>query len=183
MATHFPINDTPINQWRTVQDGKRLIFVQRYNIIGSDTSVFAAYTPAPLFGPFSCTTSGPEGQSLGQLGSERLTPELDALPAYSEERIEAVQTFHHANCAAAHRFIVEAFPEAGQGRIRPDGMDINMHVPGVAHQARVENWARCSDEYRAQQQVWGYACHTCGRSLRTKRASRCNNCRRFGLVA
>ena len=182
MAKHFPINDTPVNQWRTVLDGERTVFVQRYNIIGSDQMIFAAYTHAPLFGAYSTTASGPDGKSVGQIGSERLTPELDALPAFSDERSQAVQAFHRANCAAAHRFILQAFPEAGAGRIRPDSMDIALVLPGVAQQARVESWARCSDEYRKQQQVWGYACHTCGAFLRTKHAKQCNHCRGFGLA-
>lgn len=47
----------------------------------------------------------------GQLGSEKLPDELEALPAYSEERKQAVGYWHAMIWERAHSWIFAAYPE------------------------------------------------------------------------
>lgn len=104
--------------------------VHRFRMAGlSGTGVeeyqYAAYVPVSgcFNAPYSTITSDSVEQSdgtftcqwLGQIGTERLTPALEALPARSPERFEAVMAYFDRNHEQAYRYIVEAFPEAGGG--------------------------------------------------------------------
>jgi len=49
------------------------------------------------------------------VGSRPLPPELDALPAYSDERYRAVSAWHAAQYDEAYAAIVAEYPEAADG--------------------------------------------------------------------
>lgn len=95
--------------------------VQRIQIIGTPIVVFSAWRPVngglstgcEMF--TSLTTF--DDQWFGQVGHQRLPAELDALPAYSDERAIAVHSWHERLYQWAYEEIMSAFPDAGD----PDG--------------------------------------------------------------
>jgi hypothetical protein len=91
--------------------------VQRYRILGTPCFVYQAWAPIPglvFGGPYSTITSD-GGDWWGRLGTERLGPDLDALPR-GEERVAAVRAWQQANDDRAYAIILRAFPEAAEGR-------------------------------------------------------------------
>lgn len=85
--------------------------IERYGIIGTTTAVYAAHRPAPAYQGFSSWQTI-DGQTCGRIGTERLPPELESLPARTMERFAAVQAWQEDRYAEAYRLIFEAFPEA-----------------------------------------------------------------------
>lgn len=53
--------------------------------------------------------------TYGGLGTRNLPEHLNALPARSKERIEAVRQWREEQYAEAYRIIIESFPEAAAG--------------------------------------------------------------------
>lgn len=88
--------------------------VQKYNIIGTNLVVYNAWEPSSVMGKHSSITFI-EGKCYGQIGHRFMSPEIEALPAGSKERIEAVQKAYDEQYQEAYRLIVEAFPEAASG--------------------------------------------------------------------
>lgn len=92
--------------------------VQKIQIIGTQLFVFSAWRPVAGLGAaceaFSSLTET-DGQWLGQIGRQRLPAELDALPAYTDQRATAVQQWHQRLYQWAYEEIVTAFPEAAGG--------------------------------------------------------------------
>lgn len=87
--------------------------VATWQIIGTKTRVFAAFVPSSYSGNHS-TLMTIGGQCCGQVGSERLPAELDALKG--EERFQRVRAWRGERQRIAHEAIVAAFPEARLGR-------------------------------------------------------------------
>jgi hypothetical protein len=103
-----------------VRDGDHVMvdghLVWRFRILGTTTWVHQAWAPvAGLFGAPYSTLTHAEDRWWGKLGSERLTPELDALPALSAERSRAVRAWQDARFEAAYPLIVRAFAETAGG--------------------------------------------------------------------
>ena len=92
-------------------------WIRRIEIIGSTETVFEVYEPTTgvMAGDHSSITRIGD-QWYGRLGTRRLTPELAALPAMSDERIAAVDAFHAEQYEEAYRLICSIFPEARTGR-------------------------------------------------------------------
>lgn len=94
--------------------------VEKYNIIGTHLWVYGAWERTSALGSryegHSTIQSANDGGWLGRVGTRRLTPELDALAPYSQERFDAVCAFYDAQYAEAYAAIVAAFPEAAEGR-------------------------------------------------------------------
>jgi hypothetical protein len=91
--------------------------VQRFRILGTTTWVHQAWAPvATLVGaPFTTLTHFDDGW-WGKLSTERdLPPELDALPALSDERYAAVRAWQDARSEEAYALILRAFPETVGG--------------------------------------------------------------------
>lgn len=90
--------------------------VQKLQIIGTQLFVFSAWRLASSLSQaaeqFSSLTSDDQGNWLGQIGRQRLPEELDALPAYSDQRSAAVRAWHQRLYSWAYEEIVTAFPEA-----------------------------------------------------------------------
>lgn len=86
---------------------------------------YSAWRPMVGFlpGNFSTFTSfdGREGW-YGQMGTERLPEDIEALRGGSPERIAAVRAFSAQRDSVARDAIIAAFPEAMHGR--PDGHEI-----------------------------------------------------------
>lgn len=102
-------------EFKTLADGT---VIQKYNIIGTDGWTFEAGVPVESFAEcgYKSFTRSEDGRLLAILGSECLPKDLDALPAYSDERSAAVKSWHDGIYANAYAKIVEAFPEAAVGR-------------------------------------------------------------------
>jgi hypothetical protein len=103
-----------------VRDGDHVMvdghLVWRFRILGTTTWVHQAWAPIEqLFGAGYATLTHAEGRWWGKLGTERLTPALDALPARSVERSRAVRAWQEARAEAAYPLIVRAFPETASG--------------------------------------------------------------------
>jgi hypothetical protein len=116
-------------EFKTLADGT---VVQKYNIIGTYGWTYEAGVPVQSFADSGYTsfTSDESGNRIAILGSECLSDDLNALPAYSHERSVAVRAWQDEKYANAYGKIVEAFPEAAVGRreygrlsvwILPDG--------------------------------------------------------------
>jgi hypothetical protein len=120
------------NETRRIGDFR----IHRYNIIGTNLWVYDVYEPtaAPRigngFGHSTFTSNNMFSESkhawFGKLGTRRLTPELDALPAMSAARSEAVQKFHNDQYDEAYRLIMEAFPEAAKGHRSMGSIEIQV---------------------------------------------------------
>lgn len=82
---------------------------KRRQIIGTKTVVFSAWVPSALMGGHtSLDRFDGDNRWWGQMGTERLPPELEALPAYSQQRLEAVQRWQRQkNEAALDRIMAE----------------------------------------------------------------------------
>lgn len=85
---------------------------------GGEEYQYAAYVPIRRMSesPYSTITSAEGGGFIGQLGSERLTPQLEALPVMSQERWDQVHAFIARNHEQAYQTIIDAYPEAASGR-------------------------------------------------------------------
>jgi hypothetical protein len=101
------------------------IIVERYRIIGTSHFEYRALRPCPGYqGYHSFTTI--DGVTCGYVGAENLPDDLEALPAYSQERRQAVEAWQAAKYAEAHAAILEAFPEAAQGTRSMNGISLTV---------------------------------------------------------
>jgi len=95
---------------RELDNGVKVV---RYQIGGTNNFMYAAYEPYiqnGKGGSHSCTLTI-NGKWFGKVGTLRPSPELDALPGMSPERMEAV-TGHYGNeRRKAYRYIREAYPD------------------------------------------------------------------------
>lgn len=102
-------------EFKTLADGT---VVQKFKTIGTCHWTYEACVPVESFSEsgYSSFTRAEDGQLLAVLGSEGLPPEIDALPAYSDERSLVVKGYREVLFGKAYAKIVEAFPEAAVGR-------------------------------------------------------------------
>ena len=175
--------DSPVNQQRELATGE---VVQRYHIIGTDIICYEAFRPIPDGASWAeahaistTQTVDEHGRLLGAIGCSPFPDSLNDLPAFSEERYQAVDAWHTANEDAAHAVILAAYPEAVDGC--PNSTRIERNVPGTGQQARVENWQHCSPEHRAIEQ--NHHCPACGTFKYRARGRRCADCRKAGYTA
>lgn len=97
--------------------GERVVWkVRQYG----GSVILGAYEP---YTDHSVLTSF-DGVTYGAIHSRRLTKELDALPARSDERSKAVRAYHEANRQEALATILAAYPEASAGTV--DGAEIRL---------------------------------------------------------
>lgn len=101
------------NLVRTLDDGT---FVEKYRILGTQEWVYRALRPTDGgsfrgYSSFATTC----GICCGYVGTELLPADLDALPAYSRERSDAVDRWHHERYQDAYEAIHKAFPESTGG--------------------------------------------------------------------
>lgn len=102
-----------MSETRTLTTGE---VIQKTRIIGMNLDVYSAWEPTEDHAHSTITTFEDYGPWYGRVATRRLTPELDALPAMSRERSEAVGRWHEAQYEEAYALILAAFPEAANGR-------------------------------------------------------------------
>ena len=92
-------------------------FVEKCRIIGTNEWVYRAAreTSGGSFQGYS-SFGRTCGLLVGYVGTELLPADLDALPAYSTERREAVDKWHCERYEDAYAAIHKAFPETRAGR-------------------------------------------------------------------
>jgi len=85
--------------------------VQKYDIIGTGTTVYRAHRPAPGYmGPYRTFTT--IGDTLyGDVSTCEPPANIDAIPP-GPARISAVRAWYDAQYAESYRLIFEAFPAA-----------------------------------------------------------------------
>jgi len=88
--------------------------VHKYNIIGTNLVVYNAWEPSSVMGKHSSITFI-DSKCYGQIGHRHMPPEIDALPAGSQQRIDEVHKNYEEQYQEAYRIIIEAFPEAAAG--------------------------------------------------------------------
>lgn len=94
------------------------VLVRRARIIGTDRLYYSAWVPSVLMAPpgqmghSSINGFGGHIGWWGEIGTERVPPELDALPAFSRDRSDRIGQWSRQNYARAHELICRAFPEA-----------------------------------------------------------------------
>jgi hypothetical protein len=99
-----------------------MVTIKSTKIIGTTITVYSAYEPAahglPGAGWDHSTLTSEDGSDgfLGRIGTRRLPAELEALPAYSDERLAAVGAWQEAQYREAYALILAAHPEAIDGR-------------------------------------------------------------------
>lgn len=103
------------------------IIAERYRIIGTDQFEYRALRPTANGQYRGYSSFSRAGDVLcGEVGTELLPEDLDALPAYSQERLQAVTAWQAARYAEAHAAILEAFPEAAQGTKSMNGISLTV---------------------------------------------------------
>lgn len=80
---------------------------------------YSAWEPSSYSGPHSTVMSF-AGKVYGKVGTKRIPPELEALPAYSMERANAVSRWYNEQKEAAYAAIIAKYPHAAKGA--RDGM-------------------------------------------------------------
>lgn len=107
-----------------------MIKIQKTRIIGTRVIRFSAWERSPvqrlLELPYSTITTF-DGEWFGQIGTERLPPEIDRLPSRSDARMEAYDGWRSELERHAHELIIAEYPEAVHGRI--DGNEIEIILP------------------------------------------------------
>lgn len=104
---------THINDWVDMGNG---MIAHRYGILSTSLVDYDLYVqtetglmPAP--GEYSTITHDDEYGWMGSYTTKGLPPELDALPAYSEERSKAVRAYFKELEQVAEIYIRSAFPQ------------------------------------------------------------------------
>lgn len=113
---------------RTIQDGKRTIYIQKYQIASTRLFVHQALEPVVWKGvaPDHSTVSRIEGVDgyVGTISSRALPADLEALAPRSTERATAVQQWHTDCYEESYGFILQAFPELMDTAYRANGGEI-----------------------------------------------------------
>jgi hypothetical protein len=78
-----------------------------YKVIGTQLTIYEAYEDYDNHSSIMTF----DGKWMGRVGTRRLTEELEALPAYSDERIQAVTAWQEAEYEEAYDFILSQVPE------------------------------------------------------------------------
>lgn len=89
--------------------------VRKSRIIGTRIDVYVVWEPSALTGQHSSLTTI-DGKWYGRVGTRPLPAALDALPAMSDERYNAVKRFHEEQYQEAYALIIATHPEAFYGR-------------------------------------------------------------------
>lgn len=102
--------------------------VMRNRIIGTDTVVWSAWEPYDGHSALTWI----DGEKVGRIGTRRLPADLDALPAYSDERIRAVRAWHEAQYQDAYAAIIATVPwltgyKTDMGEIVKHGVPAGQH--------------------------------------------------------
>ena len=105
-----------------------MVKVRSHKIIGTNTTIYSAWALTSAIGGYH-TITYIDDQCYGQMGTERITPELDALPPRSSERSAAVKSYRAARCRSAIDAILDAHPEL---RRDPDAV-----VSSLGHEIEV----------------------------------------------
>lgn len=103
------------------------LIARRYRIIGTDHYEYEALRPTADGGYRGYSSfSRVDDVLCGVVGSELLPADLDALPAYSHERSQAVKAWSDARNAEARAAILQAFPEARSGTASVHGISLTV---------------------------------------------------------
>ncbi len=98
-----------INDWVDLGGG---LVAHRYGILTTSYVAYAVYRQTELSAhQYSSITHTDEYGWLGDITTKRLTPELDALPAWSKERSDAVGAYLDGLKHRAEALIRQAFPQ------------------------------------------------------------------------
>ena len=94
---------------------------------GGNWTSFSVWEPTSVGGSGGhshSTITTIDGKWYGRLGTQALPAELDALPALTNERIDAVQAHYDRLYLEAYTLIETAFPSAAAGRQSMGEIDI-----------------------------------------------------------
>lgn len=156
MSKQFPPIAGPVSQIRLTPTG---VIVHRFNIIGTDSVILHVYQPIK----FTCS----DFATITSFTAAELPPGARAAE-WGELNGERYAWFGLVTDPAAVQAAIDVtFP----------GMQASQNIPGAGHQARIENWERCSPEYRAL--AAKTACPICG--MCNGRPRRCRECCNYGL--
>lgn len=121
-----------ISEWRSVELNGRRYVVHAYSICTTEVVVIEALESGD-WGSHTTTCTDPDGARLGRIGSRVLPASLDALPAYSRERIIAVREWREAQHDEAQAVIDAAFPNVVGQRL---GGELETSVGGYERNAQ-----------------------------------------------
>lgn len=98
-----------INEIKSISLDGHCYRVHRYNILTTIHVIYAVYEPGANW--YTHSTLHHDGSEyLGRLGTRTLPPDIDALPAMSDARIEAVREYHQMQYNLAYQVILTAYP-------------------------------------------------------------------------
>lgn len=160
--SRFPFQDSPINQIRTAPGG---LVVHRFPLIGTDLVVCSVYRPIPRMLEHGYST-------ITTFDADKLPAEAHQLPGLKWGEMDGRRYAWFGQVQEAEvrdAAIASAFP----------GHREEQSIPGAGHQARVENWERCSREYR--EAAGEDVCPTCGLWRYQSRGRQCRDCQTFGV--
>jgi hypothetical protein len=129
--------------------------VTRSQIIATDLVVFEVWEPSCGLNYHSTVTTI-DGERYGKLTTRTLPEDLNALPSFSDERYEAVRSWHRDLDAKAQWHIMAAYPrlaaynliefKSGQGQASASAIeDLS---------ARLESWNKQQDKIDAAVQTY-----------------------------
>lgn len=102
--------------------------VTRMQIIDTGSTVYEAWEDDSAGNHSTVMTI--DGRRMGKVATRSLTPELDALPARSQERWDAVKAFHVSLYTEAYVEICKAYPHLRRTRLATQERDGEIWVRG-----------------------------------------------------
>ena len=99
-----------VNEYRTVTGDK---VVNRYNLIGTERLEYTVWEPAgpTILDNTHSSITFIDGKLYGEVHTRRVPADLDKLPAWTHERVTAVQAWQAALKTFERSLITLAYPE------------------------------------------------------------------------
>ena len=107
-----------VNITRKIRDKK----ISAHGLIGTSYVMFKAYEPSGIMGNHSTITHYDDDGWYGDISTRRLPEDIEALPKYSNERVEKVHEWQEKNYMESRKLIFEAYPELNE--LNPDEIHI-----------------------------------------------------------
>lgn len=108
ITRNINLTQEAINIYHDLGNG---MYAHKYGILTTSFVCYNVYESSSLFGNHSSITRHETYGYLADITTRRLPAELDALPAMSDERYQAVKAFHQELEAQAAAYIRQAFPQ------------------------------------------------------------------------
>jgi len=124
--------------------------IEAHDIIGTDLMIYSAWEPScwlPEGGHAHSSLQHIDGVLMGRVGMRRLPAALEALPAFSDARLTAVQAWEGEQEHEAYAAIVAAFPEAAFGRRSSGEISLSAVARFAEERMRTRSYERTQEPW------------------------------------